>query len=188
MHQERTGRKSESAGVDFVILIALVLAFVFARRIFDFFATFRAPWDAIAKAFLFLLICGACYYYYRARLCDFRYSIIYRQIKPGELNIFGEDKPYPWEEGTVLFERTTGKKGKFLLAVKPAQLEALLEPGEAFGEKISFLNTERYSELLARRSHTLVYRENGKLGAVRFSPTEQMVGLIREAIAAKAAQ
>ncbi len=183
MLQERTGGRKDDSKLDFIYLVLLVVIIVFIRRILDFFAALPSPWNSIVQGLLFIGLIVMCYLFYAKRLCDYRYSIVYHQPAEGEENIFGEQKQYPWAEGTVLFERMVGSKGKLIEEVKPGELVALLEPGEAYIEKIGAFRLDRLATARARKCHTLIYRRKDKLYAARFTPSGEMARRIREAAA-----
>ncbi len=188
MLQERSDGGKDSARLDLLIIVVFVLLIVFIKRIAAFIKALPEPWNVVLQAALFLVLVALCYFLYAKRIRDYRYSIVYHQPGEGEENIFGEEKPYPWKEGTVLFERMIANKGRFVGKIEPAELVALLAPGEEYAEKIGFSRTESFSGKSARKSFSLVYRRRNKLFAVRFSPSEEMAARVREAIAANAAQ
>ncbi len=188
MLQERTGNQKDDSTMDLALIVLIVLLIVFIKRIFAFFTALPMPWSTVGQVALFAGLIVGCYLFFTKRVSDYRYSVIYRQPEEGETNIFGDEKKYPWPEGTVLFERMIANKGRLLVAVEPTELVALMEPGETHPEKVTALCTEHLSGKAKRKSHTLIYRRKNKLYAVRFSPTQKMVGHIRSALAANDAR
>lgn len=188
MLQERTGNKKDSTVMDFILIAVIILVIVYIKKIFALCMTFPSPWNAIAQAAVFIAFVAGCYLFYTKRITDLRYSVVYHQPEEGEKNIFGDEKEYPWPVGTVLFERMIANKGKLIFTIEPAELVALLEPGETYGEKISAFRTERLSGAGKRKSHTLIYKKKNKLYAAFFSPTDEFAGHVRDAVAANAAR
>lgn len=179
MFQDRTGNDKGSMWKDFVIVVLLLAMMIFLRKMLDACATLPNPWNVIAQGVVFAVLIVLCYFIYRSRITDYRYTVIYHQPAEGEENAFGKTQPYPWDEGTVLVERMVANKGRILEMIKPDEYTALLAPGEEYTDKIPFARCENLSPKSKKKSYTLVYRRDGKLGAVYFLPSDEMVNHIK---------
>ena len=180
MHQETVQGGKESAKVDFIIVVAFVFVILFIRQIIDLVAALPAPFNAIGQLALLAGVVVVLALVYDRRISGYRYTIVYRQIEEGEENEFGHAKPYPWPVGAILFERIVGKKGKILEKIDPEEFVALLAPGETYPERVGFLNSSRLTVKRSKTAHTALFRRKGRLYAIVFHPTEEMVGYIRQ--------
>lgn len=182
MYQQLSDNKKDSSTLDFILIVGLIIVAFFLRRIIDAVAALPAPYSGIGQGAVIIGIIVLCYLVYTRRVSTFRYSIVYQQPKEGEENIFGKEAPYPWPEGTVLFERMVANKGKLQETVTPDELVALVEPGEKYSSPIGFFNMNSFTGKDKKSAHLLVYRRKGRLWAARIHPDETMVSHIATAI------
>lgn len=182
MYQQSCENKKGSSTVDVILIIALIAVIILIRRLVDLAATLPNPFNYIGQAAIVIVAVALCYLLYTRRITHFRYSIIYKQVGEGEENIFGQQQPYPWPEGTVLIERMVAEKGKLLEKIDPDELVELSAPGEAPKERVPSLDMNNFTGGKRDEARILVYRRRGKLCGARLSPDETMAGYIAEAV------
>ncbi len=193
MYQQPLQNQKNSSKLDLLLFILFIGIALFMRQITDFFTALPAPWNTAGQILLFLMFIGICLFVYKRRLCSYRYTVIFAPAPEGELDPYGNPLEWPWPIGTVLFERMVSNKGNLVEEVPPAELLALLSPGQApesgllenGGKKPNYFNTTRMTRYSAKKAHTLVFRRKGKIRYIAFHPDETMCGHIETLLAAK---
>jgi len=182
MHQETNERKSTKGG-DILLVVALIALIVFARVLLN--AIKSLPFAGVAQLFVFAGLIAACFLVYKRRLSSYRFTVFNSEPAEGDLDEFGEQRKNPYPLGTFIAERMVGDKGRIMDIVSPAEMTALLAPGESLSgaearpAQRAFLSVDK-----RQTAHTLVYRRSGRLYSIAFHPSEKLACILREIIRA----
>lgn len=183
MYQETLESKKSSTALDLLLVVLLLLIIIFIKQISVWVSALPSPFNAICQLLVFALIIYIVYIVYAKRIRSYRYSILYDQPEEGAVDENDIPLPrYPYETGSVFFERMIGEKGKMNEHVKPDELLSLLKPGEKWAssgdDAPSWLRTTKQSNKKRKTAHQLIYRRKGKIYLIYFHPTDALIGHI----------
>lgn len=179
MYQESVDKSGNSSKADVILLILLIVSFFLVGSIALYL---EKVFSSSAPRYIFIgVVLIAVYLIYRTRLIGFRYTIFYKEPEAVydprfDDMIIHEDYPYP--VGTIIFERIVSAKGTILLTLTDQELVAAVDPGadaSAYGE---VRDTYNFSRTKPEKSHSLIYRKDGKLCRLYFSPDREFLGYI----------
>lgn len=178
MYQE-THSSDPGRGGRLIFFFALLIALLAVRLFMN--AASRLPYGGAIQIGLVLALILAFLQIYKRRLCSYRYTVFHREPDPNERDAFGDPVRLSHPLGTLVFQRIDGKKEKILEEIAPAEMVALLPPGESF-------DSSGLKPILAASgkasAHTLIYRRDGKVKALHFCPSEKMQEILQEIICA----
>ena len=180
MYQESHDKMNGSSKTDTIIFIALIVFFLIAGTLATVLRSklsSNVPLYALAAVFA-----GLIYIIYRLRIVGWRYTVFYSEPQTEydprfDDYITHEDHPYP--VGTVVFERTVSAKGEILAVIKKEEMISLLEPGmdAAADEEFTYCTANKSA------AHSLLIRQEGKTRRVYFTPSEEFITHLKEAMA-----
>lgn len=183
MYQE-TNEKRSTKGGDLLLVVALIALIVLARVMLN--AIKALPYAGIVQLFVFASLIAVCFLVYKRRLSSYRFTVFNSTPAEGDLDEFGEQRKNPYPLGTFIAERMVGDKGRIMDIVSPAEMTALLAPGESMpdGEAARPAQTAFLSVDKRKTAHTLLYRRSGRLYSIAFHPTDELISILNEIISA----
>ena len=187
MYQQSVDKAWISAKKDLLIFILMILLFFLLGAIMLYLEnTFST--NVPRYIFIGIILIGL-YAFYRLRLIGYRYTVFYKPLEPVYDPRFDAMRPvesYPYPVGTVIFERIVSAKGTILLTLDVSEIISV--------DKFSVDNAANHGKSLNVRSsnkgdaYILVYSKNGVEGSVLFSPDEEFLEHLHEAIEYKPAE
>lgn len=181
MYQQSIDRANLSAKKDLVIFIVLVLIFFLSASVMMYMEN---KLDSMIPRYVFIgIICIGLYLFYRLRLIGYRYTIFYKEPELKEDIRFDmamkAEAAYPYPVGTIIIERTVSAKGAILAQIDVREIEKM--------EKIeaeTVTDSKSINAYIGKgvEAYKLTYTHDGKRSSVIFTPNEEFLTHINEAI------
>ena len=184
MYQETNGGNATKKQ-DLLLFFGLLALVILARMLMN--AVSSIPHGGILQIPLFIGLILLCLAIYKKRLCSYRYTLFREEPEEGDLDQYGNQRRNPYPLGTLVFEQFSGGKGRIVDTVAPGEMQAIVtDTGTAasisvIGEdpKAAVLCTGKKSE-----ASTLIFKRDGRYQAIAFKPSDKLVKMLEEIIAA----
>lgn len=181
MYQQSTDKANLSAKKDLMIFIGLVLVFFLSASVMMYMEN---KLDSMIPRYVFIgIICAGLYLFYRFRLIGYRYTIFYKEPELKEDIRFDmamkAEAEYPYPVGTIIIERTVSAKGTILAQIDVKEIETI--------EKVESKTMTEGKSInayigKAENTYKLTYIHDGKRNSVIFTPDEEFLAHVNEAI------
>ena len=184
MYQETNGGNATKKQ-DLLLFFGLLALVILARMLMN--AVSSIPHGSILQIPLFIGLILVCLAIYKKRLCSYRYTLFNME--------YGNQRRNPYPLGTLVFEQFSGGKGRIVDTVAPGEMQAIVtDTGTAAGigvigydpealqsavKKAAVLCTGKKSE-----ASTLIFKRDGRYQAIAFKPSDKLVKMLEEIIAA----
>lgn len=182
MYQQSTDRANLSAKKDLIIFIGLVLVFFLSASVMMYME--NRSGSMIPRYVFIGIICVGLYLFYRFRLIGYRYTIFYKEPEIKEDIRFDvavkAEAAYPYPVGTIIIERTVSAKGTILAQIDVKEIETM---EKVEGESLTADKSIKAYTGKIKGAYKLTYNHDGKKNSVIFTPDEEFLTHINEAIA-----
>ena len=188
MYQETNGGNATKKQ-DLLLFFGLLALVILARMLMN--AVSSIPHGGILQIPLFIGLILVCLAIYKKRLCSYRYTLFNMEPEEGDLDQYGNQRRNPYPLGTLVFEQFSGGKGRVVDTVAPGEMQAIVTDGcigilgdgaeelQRAVKKAAVLCTGKRSG-----TSTLIFKRDGKYQAIAFKPSNKLVKMLEEIIAA----
>lgn len=187
MYQE-SNTANVSKKSDMVLLIGLIALIILSRSLLNLI---QAAGGGILQLAVFIGLVAICFIVFKRRFCTYRYTLFNQEPEEGDLDPYGNQKKLAMPLGTFIIEQLSGSRGGIVANIAPGEMVQLIAPGAgAIGiigeeaDEASLKNPPIYGNGNKDTCHILLYRSSGKIKALAFTPSETLLSMLGEIIAA----
>ncbi|MBQ2985181.1 MAG: hypothetical protein IJB30_06720 [Clostridia bacterium] len=173
---------------DTLLLIGLIVLIILSRSLLNFI---QAAGGGILQLAVFIGLVAVCFIVFKRRFCTYRYTLFNQEPEEGDLDPYGNQKKLAMPLGTFIIEQLSGSRGGIVANIAPGDMVQLIAPGAgAIGvigeeaDEATIKNPPVYGNGKGETSHILLYRSDGKIKALAFTPSDTLISMLSEIIAA----
>ena len=187
MYQE-SNTSNSGKKADVLLFIGLVAMLLVARLALNII---QALGLGALQLVVFIALVAVCFLVFKKRFCTYRYTLFNKEPEEGELDEYGNQQKLAMPLGTFIIEQLSGSRGGIVANIAPGDMVQLIAPGAGaigvIGEEVdeaTIKNPPVYGNGKGETSHILLYRSDGKIKALAFTPSETLLSMLSEIIAA----